>query len=86
MKYRAGEGTEVKVTGSFDRWQSTLTLIKGEDGIFSGKADLKRKNKKGKPARVEYKYVVDGVWVHNEKEPFEKDPSGNINNVFKSKS
>merc|ERR1712168_648601 len=69
------EGAEVgvSVAGSWDGWkQHPLTRV-GERWV--GKLVLAR-------GRHEYKYVVDGEWVHNPGRAWARDKQGNVNNVI----
>ena len=67
----------VQICGSFDKWQVrhplTLDTMKNQWVITL-------KIKKG---QYSYKYVVDGNWVINDKEPTFREGNGIVNNVIK---
>ncbi|KAF2655438.1 carbohydrate-binding module family 48 protein [Lophiostoma macrostomum CBS 122681] len=65
---------EVTVTGDFDDWKQTVTLVK-EDGIFKKTVELPK-------AKHQYKFVVDGNWVLNDTHPKEDDGKGIWNNIL----
>ncbi|KAE9405964.1 carbohydrate-binding module family 48 protein, partial [Gymnopus androsaceus JB14] len=69
------EPNTVVVTGSFDQWSSSTQLKKEENG-FKGTAKIPWDEK------ISYKFIVDGVWVHDWQKPTETDGSGNVNNVY----
>ncbi|KAK1228886.1 Cruciform DNA binding protein [Marasmius sp. AFHP31] len=65
----------VVVTGTFDHWSRSTTLSK-QDSSFKGIVKVPWNEK------IAYKFVVDGQWVVNDREPTERDPAGNLNNVY----
>ncbi|KIM20605.1 carbohydrate-binding module family 48 protein, partial [Serendipita vermifera MAFF 305830] len=71
--------SKVVVTGTFDNWSCSTQLTKTDAG-FTGTFDLPWDHK------FQYKYVVDDVWKVNPAEPTERDPAGNINNVYTTPS
>jgi len=67
---------EVILAGSFlNNWQDRVRMER-KDGIFVYNCNLEK-------AKHYYKYIVDGIWRHDETNPkCEKDPKGNINNFI----
>lgn len=48
--------TRVAVTGDFNRWDKNgITLTKGKNGVWTIDLSLK-------PAKYQYKFIVDGEW------------------------
>ncbi|KAL0580788.1 Cruciform DNA binding protein [Marasmius crinis-equi] len=70
-----GTANNVIVTGTFDHWSSSTRLSK-QDSKFRATVNVPWNEK------VAYKFVVDGQWVVNEREPTEWDNSGNLNNIY----
>lgn len=70
------DATTVVVTGSFDNWTQSVTLKKDETNVFSATVEL--------PVDTEviYKFVVDGVWMHDLTLPNQTDDKANVNNVL----
>ncbi len=62
----------VTVAGSFNSWDSFHTLLRPSDEGWTTAIDLP-------PGEYEYKFVVDGNWILDPKNPRKK--SGNDNNV-----
>ncbi|KAF9224317.1 hypothetical protein BS17DRAFT_646360, partial [Gyrodon lividus] len=67
--------TDVIVTGTFDKWSSSIHLAKGDVG-FSGTVKVPWAEK------VTYKFIVDGYWLCRDDQPQEDDGHGNINNFL----
>ncbi|KAF2737437.1 hypothetical protein EJ04DRAFT_118225 [Polyplosphaeria fusca] len=68
-------GDGVVVTGDFDDWKKTIVLEK-DDGIFKKTVDL--------PSGThQYKFIVDGVWKHNDSAPKQEDGQGGYNNLLR---
>merc|ERR1719420_683686 len=38
------------------------------------------------PGTFQYKYIIDGVWIHDPSKKWTQDAEGNINNVLKVES
>ncbi|KAJ5723279.1 hypothetical protein N7488_001314 [Penicillium malachiteum] len=68
---------EVFVTGTFDDWGKTVKLDRVGDH-FAKEVSLPIKEK------IQYKFVVDGIWTTDKKVREENDGSDNINNVLLS--
>jgi len=81
-------GKSVLVTGSFLNWRGTIALqsyeselgygvnsgeVNGVDVFFSTDLYLP-------PGKYEYKFVVDGAWHYDPKQPVVTDETGNLNN------
>jgi len=65
--YYGPEADNVMVAGSFTEWQNgALAMTKGEDGIWSLLVTLA-------PGNYEYKFIADGNWLKDEKNPNEKN-------------
>jgi hypothetical protein len=69
------EPNAVIVTGSFDQWSSSIQMKKDANG-FKGTTKIPWGEK------IAYKFIVDGQWVVNDREPTETDNLGNVNNVY----
>jgi 1,4-alpha-glucan branching enzyme len=69
--------SQVFVAGQFNDWSQTATaLTKGEDGVW--RATLKLK-----PGKYEYKFLADGQWLEDPKNPDKvADPYGGSNSVL----
>ncbi|KAG7097233.1 hypothetical protein E1B28_004604 [Marasmius oreades] len=65
----------VTVTGTFDRWSSSVRLEK-QDSSFKATVKVPWNEK------VAYKFIVDGEWLVNERAPTERDSAGNLNNIY----
>ncbi|SMR41780.1 unnamed protein product [Zymoseptoria tritici ST99CH_3D1] len=67
---------DVHVTGTFDNWTKSVELKKVDTG-FEKLVSLPPTTEK-----ILYKFVVDGVWIHDHTGKTETDHEGNINNVL----
>ncbi|PYH43550.1 carbohydrate-binding module family 48 protein [Aspergillus saccharolyticus JOP 1030-1] len=67
---------EVYVTGTFDDWGKTVRLDRNGD-VFEKEVELPASEEK-----IQYKFVVDGVWTTDNRVPEEDDGDNNINNVL----
>ena len=68
-------GNDVKVTGGFVHWKEFKTMTYyPEEKIFKIKIGLPK-------TKHEYKFIVDGAWKYNTKQPITKDNHNNINNI-----
>jgi len=70
----AGADKSVKVAGTFNNWVPQ-SLDYDNDGDFWAKYFIIP------PGSYTYKYVVDGVWLHDPSKETADDGTGNINNV-----
>eukprot|EP00743_Colponemidia_sp_Colp-15_P009529 GILK01010423.1.p1 GENE.GILK01010423.1~~GILK01010423.1.p1 ORF type:complete len:1716 (+),score=307.25 GILK01010423.1:79-5226(+) len=66
-------GNSVEVRGSWDAWGKSLVLSKVSDRRF----ELSQVLPEG---LYQFKFIVDGSWVHDSSQPTAKDSGGNINN------
>lgn len=75
-------GSTVKVTGTFDNWEKTITMERSAQNKdhFEATVTIDRSRK------VLFKYVVDGDWKCAEECDTELDQPGNMNNVLPSLS
>ena len=67
FKYYNPKAKEVKLTGDFNSWR-LRSMAKGKDGIWVVVVDLA-------PGRYAYKYVVDGQYIKDNKNP-KSEPDG----------
>ena len=67
FKYYNPKAKEVKLTGDFNSWR-LRSMAKGKDGIWAVAVDLA-------PGRYAYKYVVDGQYIKDNKNP-KSEPDG----------
>lgn len=79
FRFTGGSKTgKVAVAGDFTDWQPKA-MRKGMDGVFSLTLPVP-------PGRYEYKFVVDGDWVHdNEVTNVVKNMFGTFNSVLEVK-
>lgn len=68
-----GKGSEVYVSGTFNQWKKKIPLVKSQ-GTFYTIVDLPE-------GEHQYKFYVDGDWVHDHSEPVLCNPMGTSNNV-----
>ena len=69
-------GTNVKLTGSFVYWSNFFEMkYYPEEKIFKYSHMLTR-------GKHSYKFIVDGIWKCNQKQPMIKDDSNNTNNFI----
>lgn len=64
------------MTGTFDNWSKSYSLVKQADGSFELNVPLDRSSE------VLYKYVVDGDWTTSKDQKTTSDSSGHTNNVL----
>ncbi|KAF8165064.1 hypothetical protein B0H34DRAFT_855509, partial [Crassisporium funariophilum] len=69
------EPSTVIVTGTFDKWSSSIYLTRTSTG-FEGTTSIPWGEK------IKFKFVVDGQWIVHEDQPTEVDPGGFVNNVY----
>ncbi|KAK3591617.1 hypothetical protein CHS0354_013801 [Potamilus streckersoni] len=72
-----GGGKEVYLTGSFNNWKTKIPLVKSH-GDFYTIVDLPEGDH-------QYKFYVDGQWVHDSSEPAKPNSLGTLNNVMRVK-
>lgn len=70
----ADGGKEVFISGSFNNWSTKIPLIKSHND-FVAILDLPE-------GEHQYKFFVDGQWVHDPSEPVVTSQMGTINNLI----
>eukprot|EP00088_Acartia_fossae_P039157 TRINITY_DN40755_c0_g1_i1.p1 TRINITY_DN40755_c0_g1~~TRINITY_DN40755_c0_g1_i1.p1 ORF type:complete len:150 (-),score=35.08 TRINITY_DN40755_c0_g1_i1:78-527(-) len=70
-----GAENYVKVAGSWNKWRPQNMIYSEPDDVWMLSLNLK-------PGRYQYKYIVDGEWIHDPTRPSSDDGKGNINNVI----
>ncbi|KAM9349736.1 5'-AMP-activated protein kinase subunit beta-2 isoform 2-T2 [Symphorus nematophorus] len=73
----AGGGKEVYIAGSFNNWSTKIPLNKSHND-FVAILDLPE-------GEHQYKFFVDGQWVHDSSEPIVTSQLGTINNLIQVK-
>lgn len=73
----AGGGKEVYIAGSFNNWSTKIPLNKSHND-FVAILDLPE-------GEHQYKFFVDGQWVHDPSEPVVTSQLGTINNLIQVK-
>ncbi|XP_077227306.1 sucrose nonfermenting 4-like protein [Tasmannia lanceolata] len=69
-------GHHVFLSGSFTRWREhSMTLVEGSSTVFQAICDLE-------PGYHQYKFLVDGIWHHDEQLPYVTDDYGAVNNII----
>ncbi|KAI9143688.1 hypothetical protein BKA69DRAFT_1123097 [Paraphysoderma sedebokerense] len=67
----------VVLMSSLNDWTvGTQMFDEYEDGVFQGTLNIPTDKD------VEYKFIVDGVWMHDANKPSTTDPNGQINNIL----
>ncbi|EGG21316.1 hypothetical protein DFA_01197 [Cavenderia fasciculata] len=74
----AGGGKEVFIAGSFNNWKEKIPLSHSEKD-FTLIYNLP-------PGVHQYKFIVDGKWVHSSEQPVAADTKGNLINFVEVKS
>jgi len=69
------EGIEVKLAGTFNGW-TPIPMKRDDFGRFSVDLPLL-------PGTHQFKFIVDGRWMHDPQKPFATDQHGNVNNIAK---
>ena len=72
----SGAENFVKVAGSWNNWRP-------RNLIYNELADTWQLSIKLSPGTYQYKYIVDGEWIHDPSSKCREDDKGNINNVLK---
>lgn len=67
-------GSDVRLAGSFNDW-SPAPMSLGEDGAWSVELSGVA------PGQHQFKFVVDGQWVHDGEQPNVQNEVGSFNNV-----
>jgi 1,4-alpha-glucan branching enzyme len=83
FKIKAPDATSVFVAGSFNNWKvDQYPLQRNDQGIWEGTVLIA-------PGRYEYKFLVDGDWVHDKNNPTKVHvpaPFWGVNSVIDVKS
>ena len=74
-------GLHVYVKGSWDDWKEALQLTPSPENKFKTKQTLFARLSL-LPGTYFYKFIVDGVWLCDNRKPQSDDAHGNINNVL----
>ncbi|GAM25701.1 hypothetical protein SAMD00019534_088760 [Acytostelium subglobosum LB1] len=74
----SGGGKEVYIAGSFNNWKEKIPLSHSEKD-FTLIYNLP-------PGVHQYKFIVDGKWVHSSEQPVAADTKGNLINFVEVKS
>ena len=73
-----GADREVQVAGSWNQWTPRdLDLVGHDTWMLSLSIP---------PGTFQYKYIIDGVWIHDPSKKWLLDAEGNVNNVLKVES
>ena len=68
----------VQVAGSWNQWRARDLDLVGDDTWMLSLSIP--------PGTFQYKYIIDGVWIHDPSKKWLQDAEGNINNVIKVES
>eukprot|EP00092_Neocalanus_flemingeri_P002762 GFUD01002957.1.p1 GENE.GFUD01002957.1~~GFUD01002957.1.p1 ORF type:complete len:146 (-),score=47.87 GFUD01002957.1:196-633(-) len=68
-----GADSSVEVAGTWNKWEAEELQFNGD--CWSVFISLS-------PGTYQYKYIVDGVWLHDPSKKWVDDGKGNINNVI----
>jgi hypothetical protein len=70
------DAQQVSVAGTFNNWSPTSNLMQSENGMWTTSISLA-------PGKYQYKFVVDGRWMNDPKNPESVDDgSGNLNSIL----
>ncbi|XP_072170639.1 5'-AMP-activated protein kinase subunit beta-2-like [Diadema setosum] len=69
-----GGGKNVAIAGSFNNWRTKIPMIKSH-GDFTAIIELPE-------GQHEYKFYVDGQWVHAPRQPTQSNTYGTVNNFI----
>lgn len=72
----SGAENFVKVAGSWNNWKPRNLIYNEKDDTWQLSLALR-------PGTYQYKYIVDGEWIHDPSKRLLDDGTGNINNVIK---
>ncbi|KAL2099990.1 hypothetical protein ACEWY4_004384 [Coilia grayii] len=72
-----GVGKEVFVSGSFNNWTNKIPLTRSQNN-FVAIVDLPE-------GEHQYKFYVDGQWIHDPAEPVVTNQMGSVNNIIQVK-
>ena len=68
----------VQVAGSWNQWRARDLDLVGDDTWMLSLSIP--------PGTFQYKYIIDGVWIHDPSKKWLQDAQGNTNNVIKVES
>lgn len=69
-----GGGKQVFISGTFNSWKTKIPMVKSQEK-FTTIVELPE-------GQHQYKYCVDGEWVHDPKEPTTNNDVGSVNNTI----
>lgn len=72
-----GAERTVQVAGSWDHWRPRDLAQAGDTWALSLSIP---------PGTFQYKYIIDGQWIHDPSKKWLQDDKGNVNNVIKVES
>ena len=71
----SGAENYVKVAGTWNNWRPQNLIYNQEDDTWMLSLNLK-------PGTYQYKYIIDGDWIHDPSKRWIEDDKGNVNNVI----
>ena len=71
----SGAENYVKVAGTWNNWKPQNLIYKQQDDTWMLSLNLK-------PGTYQYKYIIDGDWIHDPSKRWIEDDKGNVNNVI----
>ena len=71
----SGVESNVQVAGSWNKWRPHNLVFNPRDSSWSLSLKLR-------PGCYQYKYIIDGEWIHDPSKAWQDDGKGNINNVI----
>ena len=71
----SGAENYVKVAGTWNSWKPQNLIYNQEDDTWMLSLNLK-------PGTYQYKYIIDGDWIHDPSKRWIEDGTGNVNNVI----
>ena len=71
----SGAENFVKVAGTWNNWRPRNLIYNEEEDTWQLSLSLR-------PGTYQYKYIVDGEWLHDPSKSWRDDGTGNINNVI----
>ena len=71
----SGAENYVKVAGTWNNWKPQNLIYNQEDDTWMLSLSLK-------PGTYQYKYIIDGDWIHDPSKRWIEDDTGNVNNVI----
>ena len=71
----SGAENYVKVAGTWNNWKPQNLIYNQQDDTWMLSLNLK-------PGTYQYKYIIDGDWIHDPSKRWIEDDKGNVNNVI----